>query len=170
MNEHNPYEPPRAVVADAANGQELADLGERLGAAVLDVVIMMAVVLPVMFIGGYFQAVMETASRGEQLPLLQQFKWGAIGIVLFYLVQSVPLRASGQTWGKRVLKIKIVDLEGHQPTFGRLAGLRYLPVQLVNMIPFVGGLIALVDTLMIFRSDRRCAHDLIAGTRVVKAR
>lgn len=170
MNEHNPYEPPRAVVADAANGPELAGLGERLGAAVLDSVIMLAMVLPVMFLVGYFQAAMDAVSRGEQLPLLLQFKWGAIGIVLFYLVQSFPLRASGQTWGKRVLKIKIVDLDGNQPSFGRLAGLRYLPVQVANMIPFVGGLIVTVDMLMIFRRDRRCAHDLIAGTRVVKAR
>ena len=108
MNERNPYEAPRTPIADIGADPELAGLGERLGAALIDVVLM--------------------------------------------------------------LKIKIVDLQGRKPSFGRLAGLRYLPMQLVNMIPFVGGLIALVNVLMIFRSDRRCGHDLIAGTRVVNAR
>ena len=48
--------------------------------------------------------------------------------------------------------------------------LRYLPVQLAGAIPLVGPIIGLVNILMIFRGDRRCGHDLIAGTRVVKAK
>ena len=42
-------------------------------------------------------------------------------------------------------------------------------MQVVSMIPLVGVLLVWVDILMIFRRDRRCAHDLVAGTRVVKA-
>jgi hypothetical protein len=37
----------------------------------------------------------------------------------------------------------------------------------VAMIPVVGGLISLVDIVLIFRRDRRCLHDHIAGTRVL---
>jgi uncharacterized RDD family membrane protein YckC len=33
----------------------------------------------------------------------------------------------------------------------------------------IGPVLALVDVLLIFRNDRRCGHDLIAGTRVVHA-
>ncbi|MCC7250217.1 MAG: RDD family protein [Lysobacter sp.] len=170
MNERNPYEAPQTPIVGTDSDSELAGLGERLGAALIDVVLMMLIVLPVMFVGGYFDMVMEAAMRGQQVSLLEQVKWGVIGTVIFYLVQGYPLSASGQTWGKRILKIKIVDLQGRKPSFARLAGLRYLPMQLANLIPFVGGLIALVNVLMIFRSDRRCGHDLIAGTRVVNAR
>ena len=103
----------------------------------IDVVVMMLIVLPVMFVGGYFDMVMEAATRGQQVSLLEQVKWGVIGTVIFYLVQGYPLSASGQTWGKRILKIKIVDLQGRKPSFARLAGLRYLPMQF-EATPFGG--------------------------------
>ncbi|MEA2700447.1 MAG: hypothetical protein QOI66_4718, partial [Myxococcales bacterium] len=38
---------------------------------------------------------------------------------------------------------------------------------IISAIPYLGGLYALVDALFIFRDDRRCIHDLIAGTRVI---
>jgi len=38
---------------------------------------------------------------------------------------------------------------------------------LVSQVPQVGGLIGLVDILFIFGKERRCLHDLLAGTRVV---
>lgn len=36
---------------------------------------------------------------------------------------------------------------------------------LLTIVPFY----VLVDVLLIFREDKRCGHDLIAGTKVVKA-
>jgi len=53
--------------------------------------------------------------------------------------------------------------------FGKLVGLRYVPVWLASSIPFIGGFLALIDILFIFREDRRCVHDMIAGTVVVEA-
>lgn len=35
-------------------------------------------------------------------------------------------------------------------------------------IPFLGAGICLVDQLMIFRKDRRCLHDLIGDTKVIR--
>lgn len=95
--------------------------------------------------------------------------WAAVGFAVFVVVQGFPLHHYGQTWGKRILGIRIVDLDGAKPPLGRLLTRRYVPIQVANLIPVVGPLLVLVDTLMIFRADRRCAHDLIAGTRVVKA-
>jgi len=40
---------------------------------------------------------------------------------------------------------------------------------LISAIPVVGSFFVLIDTLLVFRADRRCVHDLIAGTKVVKA-
>jgi len=47
--------------------------------------------------------------------------------------------------------------------------LRQWVMGLLNAIPFIGNIIALVDPLMIFGDERRCLHDHIAGTKVIVA-
>ena len=169
MDEQNPYRGPDAAVAEFSSGDELAGRGARLGAAIIDGVIMLVILLPLMFMGGYVEAATAAAQAGGQVGFGTTALWVAIAFIVFAVVQGMPLNASGQTWGKKLLKIKIVDLDGAKPPLGRLLGLRYLPVQAVGVIPFLGGLIQIVNVLLIFRNDRRCGHDLIAGTRVVHA-
>jgi uncharacterized RDD family membrane protein YckC len=64
------------------------------------------------------------------------------------------------------VSIKIVDLDGRKPSILRLS-VRSAIYMLVGSIPFIGRLASLVDMLLVFRSDKRCGHDLVAGTRVV---
>jgi uncharacterized RDD family membrane protein YckC len=40
-------------------------------------------------------------------------------------------------------------------------------MSLLSGIPYAGGLITLVDLLLIFGKERRCLHDLMADTIVV---
>ena len=47
--------------------------------------------------------------------------------------------------------------------------LRLVPIHLISQVPFAGGFVGLADSLFIFRQDKRCIHDLIAGTKVVEA-
>lgn len=172
MDEQNPYRNPTTQVADViADGNELdlADRGTRLGAAIIDGLLMLAINIPIMWLGGYFTQVMATAQSGGP-PFGTLLLWTLIGFVLFVVVQGVPLNQSGQTWGKRLLKIRIVDLNGNKPPFANLIALRYLPISIASLIPVLGPIASLVDALFIFRADRRCVHDLIAGTRVVNAR
>ena len=169
MDEQNPYRGPDAAVAEFSSGDELAGRGARLGAAIIDFIIMLVVLLPIMYMGGYMAAATEAAQAGAQVGLGTTLMWAAIGFVIFVVIQGFPLNATGQTWGKKLLKIKIVDLDGAKPPIGRLLGLRYLPIQAVANVPLIGPVVALVNVLLIFRSDRRCGHDLIAGTRVVHA-
>ena len=49
----------------------------------------------------------------------------------------------------------------------RIIFLRGFVTGLLGAIPFVGGFIALLDPLLIFRDNRRCLHDDIADTTVV---
>lgn len=166
MNDQNPYGSPEAVVADL-DQTNLAGRGERLGAAIIDTIILLVILIPIMVVGGYWQVAMAS---GGQVPLATTLMWAVIGFAVFVAVQFHPLNATGQTWGKRLLGIRIVDMDGAKPPVGRLIGLRYLPVQAVSNVPVVGVVLALVDVLLIFRGDRRCGHDLIAGTQVVKGR
>ena len=53
---------------------------------------------------------------------------------------------------------------------GRIICLREGLMALLERIPLLGIRIELVDVLFIFRNDRRCLHDLLADTRVVRVR
>ncbi|WP_064747813.1 RDD family protein [Lysobacter antibioticus] len=170
MDPQNPYQSPQSSLTEPAYGEEeLAGRGIRLVAAIIDGVIMLVLLLPLMFVGGYFEQAMTAAQNGQQTFGLQ-FLWGLIGVILFFVIQAYPLNQSGQTWGKKVMKIKIVDMDGLQPSLVELLGKRYLFSQGVGLIPCLGAIVQLVDVLMIFRDDRRCLHDQIAGTKVVVAR
>ena len=168
--EHNPYQRPQSNVVDWASGPDLASRGARLGAAMLDGLIMLLVLLPVMYFGGYFAAISDAAAAGEQLSLATQFGWGVVGVVIAFAIQFIPLNASGQTWGKKVVGLRIVDMEGEQPAISVLLGKRYMFANGVGLIPLIGGIISLVNVLFIFRGDKRCLHDLVAGTQVVRAK
>jgi len=169
MDEQNPYRGPDAAVAEFSSADELAGRGARLGAAIIDMIIMLVVLIPVMFIGGYFDMINEAMATGAQPGLATGLMWNLISIVIFVVLQFFPLNASGQTWGKKVLKVKIVDMQGNKPDMTKLMGIRYVLVYAISCIPFIGGILYLINVLMIFRNDRRCAHDLIAGTKVVHA-
>ncbi|MCY1389879.1 hypothetical protein D9M71_46890 [compost metagenome] len=54
------------------------------------------------------------------------------------------------------------------PELGNLLLKRYLVWWLLAYVPVIGVLLVMVDYLFIFRADRRCLHDLMAGTRVVQ--
>jgi uncharacterized RDD family membrane protein YckC len=128
MDEQNPYRGPDAAVAEFSSGDELAGRGARLGAAIIDGIILLVIIMPLMYMGGYMQAATAAAQAGQQVPFGTMLMWAVIGFVIFAVIQGFPLNATGQTWGKKALKIKIVDLAGNKPPLGRLLGLRYLPI------------------------------------------
>ncbi len=161
----NPYAAPQAVVADLPDaGQlELAGLGMRLAGAIVDALILGLLLIPVLFASGYIQLVMS----GQQPGFAWQVGIGVAGFICFLVVNGYLLNKSGQTVGKKLLGMRIVDLNGNKPDFFRLAGLRYGVGQLIALVPIINMVYWLVDVLFIFREDRRCIHDLIAGTQVV---
>ncbi|RCG27824.1 RDD family protein [Sphaerisporangium album] len=74
----------------------------------------------------------------------------------------------GQTLGKKLCRIKVVTTDGN-PLTSRQSALRAVFYCGVIMIPYVGVPLALADQLMIAGSERRCLHDILAGTVVIKA-
>jgi uncharacterized RDD family membrane protein YckC len=75
----------------------------------------------------------------------------------------------GQTIGKRIIGIRIVTFpDGRNPGGVKAILLRAIVNGLIAAIPLVGNVYSLVDICFIFRDDRRCIHDLIAGTQVIK--
>lgn len=175
MDEQNPYGTPeatlyRAVPPPFPNQLELASPWVRLAAAILDGLIALAINLPLMIVGGFLKASFEAGLRGQQVPFSLTLMWTGVGLLVFLVVQTYPLHRWGQTWGKRLAGVQIVRMDGSQADLGQILLKRYLPIWVVGLVPYLGGLLMLVDSLFIFREDRRCVHDLIAGTQVIVRR
>jgi uncharacterized RDD family membrane protein YckC len=79
--------------------------------------------------------------------------------------QLMLISQSGQSLGKRMRGIRVVRSDGSPVSLGRLLLLRNLLPSVINA---ACGLFNLVDVLFIFQDNRRCLHDMIADTKVVK--
>lgn len=165
MTDTNPFQPPAAPVADVvdASQQQLAGRWARLGASFIDGLILTPVTFPV----GYALGIYNFSAK-PQHPLIDSILMSVLMFIMFAAIQSYFLAKTGQTIGKKALGIRIVNLDDKIPSLRRLVGIRYAIMYLVTAIPFIGAVIGIVDILMIFRSDKRCLHDLVAGTRVVR--
>ena len=169
----NPYAPPQAEVRDPPAAPPtkgtLATRTLRLAGAIVDSVASAVFVVPILD---------WTADISGELPY---GKLAAIGgFALFTAMQGYLLATRGQTIGKWLVGTRIVRADNDEvPTLARTLGLRYgalalgLPSALLvlvvngNGIPYVLVVVGLIDIARIFRRDRRCLHDLIAGTKVV---
>ncbi len=115
---------------------------------------------------------LETTRLMPALALFAALQLALLGIQIFLL------SSRGQSLGKILLGVRVVRADHDEPPgFLRAWLLRELPsgaIQgMLQLVPIVGFFLrfAFVTTnyLMIFREDRRCLHDFIAGTRVVRA-
>jgi uncharacterized RDD family membrane protein YckC len=137
----------------------------RLGACLLDALISCIIFfVPLYFVCGSWSAMMAMM---RQETLGDKITGWIFSGILYWVLNGYLLAKSGQTIGKKMLGIKIVRSDGSLPALGHLLFRRWLPVVAVQMIPYVGGLLALVDACAIFRDSRKCLHDQIADTIVV---
>ncbi len=155
----------------------LAGRGERLLAQILDNVIFFAVALPgiIMVALAAVRAGFRPGMNLENLATMAGVGAGILTIgfaaLLLGVVQIWMLVTRGQTLGKRIMDVRIVRLDDESnPGFVHVFLLRAVLIGLLGAIPMIGWIITLADILSIFRADRRCLHDLIAGTKVIKVK
>lgn len=159
----NPYQPPAsATVAEVVAEPDVADLAGR-GARLV------AVLLDGLLLNLGFWYLVEQLQMGTALDEPRAFVPAAIVLVVAG-VQVRLLSERGQTIGKLALGVRIVRRSGARAGLPRILLLREAFAALAHHVPVIGGLVALVDALMIFRADRRCLHDHVADTIVVRAR
>lgn len=139
----------------------LADPGSRLGAVAIDALLPAAPQLVLVPLGIF----VESAS------MIRASTWlGWAAVAVFFLVDLVLLHRYGQTIGKRVMGLRIVRANGEKASLGRLFWLRTMLPGAIGVIPILGWLFSLVDTLTIFSVDRRTIHDRMADTVVIDLR
>ena len=97
------------------------------------------------------------------------FYIGVLALLCTLTITAILVHRNGQTIGKKVMGIKIVRKDGSRVTLTRVFFLRYLASTILSLIPVAGALYGLIDILFIFGEAKRCCHDYIADTIVVKA-
>ena len=98
----------------------------------------------------------------------------AVLLVAAHIIVTIVLvHRNAQTIGKKLVGIKVARKDGSRASLARIFWLRNVVNALVGMVllvvPFLGGFYSIIDSLMIFGEQRRCIHDYIADTIVIRA-
>jgi uncharacterized RDD family membrane protein YckC len=170
MEDSNIYSPPNSDLTNTEtwleelSSYELASRWARLGAAILDAIVLTALAFTIVYLSGYWSVMISNA-----LTIYEQIAWSLVGLATYLLVNGYLLHRYGQTVGKWVLGIKIVSAkDGKILPLWKIFFVRYIPQVLVSAIPIAGQFLLMIEYLFIFRKDKRCVHDLIAQTKVIK--
>jgi uncharacterized RDD family membrane protein YckC len=173
MNTTNPYAPPQAAVQDVIDPEqrELAGRGTRLGAAIVDGLVLVVMV--------YVPLIISIKMSGHPLLVNAHFNYSAlinsmillplIGLIAFAWLNILFVSRNGQSIAKKLMGIKVVRSDGSKASLGRIFWLRNVVNIVIGVIPLLGSLYGLVDSLLIFGAPRQCVHDKIADTIVVNA-
>jgi uncharacterized RDD family membrane protein YckC len=162
-----------APAAGVMTALPLADRGLRFVAALVDGVLKSLCWLPTTL------AIWHTVSA--ELMSGHQPSWTVMaealnGVILrslpfllvLVLIQAVLLSTRGQSIGKLATGIRIVRRDGMPAGFTHAFFLRGTLPLIIEQIPVLGTLFWVVDACFIFGEERRCIHDYLAGTVVVK--
>ncbi len=174
----DPNLPPTLTAAPDITEVVLADRGTRLLAVITDRLLSALSVLPGFLLLGpiFIRAVIDSAqghkpdfSGIEAGSMLLGVALAGFGGLALAIVQIVMISTRGQTIGKRIFGIRIVRFGTHAPA-GFLHGwlIRSVVPGVISVLPWIGFIFVVVNYCFIFREDRRCLHDLIADTCVVK--
>jgi uncharacterized RDD family membrane protein YckC len=159
------------ATSDAWRGTPLASWWSRVGATVLDGLILL-VPVGVLAGGGIALAVNGTGA-------VEIIGWVVAGIAyLAALTLYAPLLMArrgdrnGQTWGRQIMGIRVVRDNGEQLGFG-FSFVREVVVKQI-LFGFIGGFFFSLPTLLdylwpLWDRENRALHDFIVSTHVVHA-
>lgn len=184
----DPFAPPQASVEIEDTGIALAGRGQRLLAAILDVTTIGIVVV----IAGFIAAWSASSSDGDVALTVEQVvrHMGPFTLMLVLAVVGAnvfTLATRSASLGKVMIGIHIARPNGERAGFWRIVILRSwvwgLAIHLADKVGAAVGLDAgeeyeltlgtglwLVGVLFIFGSARRCLHDYLADTIVVRTK
>jgi uncharacterized RDD family membrane protein YckC len=155
------------------DGFALAGRLRRLVATVIDAVLVPSLTLFLVMIAGVVEDAEDYVDYGWIVWVLM------LAVLSYLLLNGYGLWRRGQTLGKRVMGIAIVPAV--EVTEGRYGGTPaplwnltcvralFFPLLFLSVVPWVAAL-PIVDQLAIFSRSRRCVHDLVCGTVVVRLR
>jgi uncharacterized RDD family membrane protein YckC len=132
---------------------DLASVGDRIVATIVDRLIIIAYIIILIIIAS------QSKFTGD---IMQLYIFVASLPVMFYSLLS-EVFMNGQTLGKRVMKIKVISINGNQPSFSQ-----YLMRWLFRIIDLfmTGNILAIV--MVAVNEKRQRLGDIVAGTTIIK--
>ncbi len=133
---------------------EIAGVGERILGYLIDAAIFVLVFIALAISTAFF------SGGDRRLIVTIVMIWFAI-FIFYDLICEIFM--NGQSIGKRVMKIKVISLDGGQPTIGQ-----YMLRWLFRIVDFTltSGLCAVISTSVSKNSQR--VGDMVAGTTLMK--
>jgi uncharacterized RDD family membrane protein YckC len=143
-------------VSDHASAEVI---GRRIGAALIDLLAVFALMVPVGLVFG--QTYAHGGRAGVSLHGAAAIVWAVLVAAYFF----VPELLLGRTLGKWPLGLELVSTRGGRP--GAVAVAVRTVARVIDFLPFL----YLLGFLSLFATGHRAARigDLLAGTRVVAA-
>jgi len=157
---------PLAPGAAGASGDMLqygyAGFWERFAALIIDGFILNLMSIPVVIVGVVATMAMDDSSGSDAITAIYYLVYylGFYAISAIYFV-SMESGEKGATFGKRILKMRVVDVEGRRISVGRALG-RWASHALSYLTLYIGFLI------QPFTARKQALHDMVAGTIVVR--
>ena len=137
----------------------LASLGERLLAAIIDLIIIIAFLYVTFSIIGYLDLVSYKMDRWSKIAI---YSLAYLPAMLYTLVSEIFFK--GQTLGKKVLKIKVIKKDGYAASFGDYFArwiFRLVDVWLLGLTPIIG-----IISIVVSKDNQRMG-DMASGTAVI---
>lgn len=128
--------------------QTVASLGERIVATIIDFAFMLVYVLTVLLY--------NVASDSPRV-----FTFMTLPIILYQLLSEIFMH--GQSWGKKIMKIKVVKIDGTEPDF--LSCLIRWIFRIIDVTALFGGVATI--TIIINGKGQRLG-DIAAHTAVIR--
>jgi len=134
-------------------GAELAGWGTRVGGTLIDFLLFIGIIV----VGGILGGILSTASDGLGGLV---FVLGYLAAIAFYVWQLVVQGKTGQTIGKRAVKIRLVKEADGMPVGGGMSVVRALAHNLEFLIGYLWPL---------WDRKKQTFADKLCGTLVIRA-
>ena len=148
-----------------------APLLRRLLAWLVDAVIIGVVIVIILLctsLSAIFNLIKEDISLTLTVySLIEIIQVGLVIEILFIIYYvSIPVRNHGQTFGKKMLKIRVVKDNESNVDFSTMFMRQAIAEQLLGALTF--GMSFVISALLaLFRKDKKTISDLFANTKVV---
>ncbi|MEO7172591.1 RDD family protein [Flavobacterium sp.] len=137
-----------------------ASVGERIGAYFIDLLVKIAYCIIIFYVFFYSFGLNSIIQGMDPWSMMAIYMIFALPVVFYSLIQELLLE--GQTFGKKLVKIKVVKIDGYQASFGD-----YLIRWLFRLIDITigSGIIGLIT--MVVNNKTQRLGDISAGTAVI---